>query len=88
MPGTTQTLESCAANPPGAGLVTQRRIVQVSQIQVEEPTVPQRLHTTKQNKDSICFPSYYQVPINVAAKWTVSPVDTRSPFNSWINCRM
>ena len=45
MPGTTQTLEPSAANPPGAGLVTRRRTVRVSQIEVEEPKVPQRTHT-------------------------------------------
>ena len=37
MSGTTQTLEPSAANPPGAGLVTRRRTVRVSQIKVEEP---------------------------------------------------
>jgi len=30
MPGTTQALEPCGANPPVAGLVTHRRAVQVS----------------------------------------------------------
>jgi len=45
MPGTTQTLEPSAANPPGAGLVIHRRTVQVSQIEVAEPKAPQRLHT-------------------------------------------
>jgi len=37
MLGTTQTLEPSATNPPGAGLVTRRRTVQVSQIEVAEP---------------------------------------------------
>ena len=45
MSGTTQTLEPSAANPPGAGLVTRRRTVQVSQIEVAEPKAPQRPHT-------------------------------------------
>ena len=35
------------ANPPGAGLVTRRRTVQVSQLVVVEPKVPQRPHTAK-----------------------------------------
>jgi len=35
------------ANPPGTGLVTHRRTVQVSQIEVKEPKVPQRPHTAK-----------------------------------------
>ena len=45
MPGTTQTLESSVANPPGEGLVTCRRTVQISQIEVAEPKAPQQLHT-------------------------------------------
>ena len=45
MPGTTQTLEPRVVNPPGAGLVTRRRTVQVSQIEVVEPKAPQRPHT-------------------------------------------
>jgi len=57
MPGTTQALESCAANPPGAGLVTRRRAVQVSRIKITEPKVPQWPHTTKQDKDSRAFAS-------------------------------
>ena len=28
----------------------------------------------------ICFPSYYQVPIDVTAGWAASLVNTRSPF--------
>ena len=27
----------------------------------------------------------YQVPIDVTADWAVYRVDTRSPFNSWVN---
>ena len=46
MPGTTQTLETSAANPPGVGLVTRRRTVQISQVEVAEPKAPQRPHTT------------------------------------------
>jgi len=42
MPGTTQTLEPRAANPPGAGLVTHRKTVRVSQIEVTEPKAPQQ----------------------------------------------
>jgi len=41
MPGTTQALEYFAANPPGTGLVTHRRAVQVSQIEITETEVPQ-----------------------------------------------
>ena len=45
MSGTTQKLEPSAANPPGAGLVTCRRTVQVSQIEVAEPKALQRPQT-------------------------------------------
>jgi len=41
MPGTTQALEPCAANPPGAGLVTHRRAIQVSQAEITKPKVSQ-----------------------------------------------
>ena len=34
----------------------------------------------------ICFASFYQVPIDVTAGWAVSTVDTRSQFNSWVDC--
>ena len=57
------------ANPPGVGLVTRRRTVQVSQLEVVEPKVPQQPHTAKRDKDmqlGICFPSLYQVPIYTA----------------------
>ena len=57
MPGTTQALEPCVANPPGAGLVTHRGAVQVSQIEITEPNVPQRPHTAKQNKDIRAYAS-------------------------------
>ena len=43
------------ANPPRAGLVTRRRTIQVSQIEVAEPKVPQRPHTVKRDKDSWAF---------------------------------
>jgi len=42
-------LKPCAANPPGAGLVTRRRAVQVSWIEITEPKVPQRPHTAKRD---------------------------------------
>ena len=42
MPGTNESLNPFAENPPGAG---HRRIVQVSQIEVMEPTDPQQPHT-------------------------------------------
>ena len=45
LPDTIQTLEPSAANPPGAGLVTCRRTVQVSQIEVSEPKALQQPHT-------------------------------------------
>jgi len=41
MSGTTQALEPCAANPPGAGLVAHRRTVQFSRIKIVEIKVPQ-----------------------------------------------
>jgi len=41
------TTQEFQANPPGAGLVTHRRTVQVSQIKVAELKVLQRPHTTK-----------------------------------------
>jgi len=47
MPGTTQALKPCAANPPGVGLVTSRRAVQVSWIEIAELKVPQQPHTAK-----------------------------------------
>jgi len=58
MPGTTQALEPCAANPPGAGLVTCRRPVQVSRIEIAEPKIPQ-------DKDSWVFvsPVYTRYPL-------------------------
>ena len=52
MPGTTQTIEPCAVNPPGARLVACRRTVPVSQIEVAKPTAPQQPHTTKRDQDS------------------------------------
>jgi len=45
MPGTAHMLEPCVAYPPGAGLVTCRRAVQVSQIEIAEPKIPQQPHT-------------------------------------------
>ena len=53
------------ANSPGAGLVTRRRTVQVSQIEVVEPKVPQRPHTSKRDKDSWAFasPVYTRYPL-------------------------
>jgi len=76
MPGITQALESCVANPPGARLVTHGRASQVSGIQAAEPKVPQRPHTTKQDKDRMAIfasPSLHQVPIDVTAGWAASP---------------
>ena len=52
MPGTTQTLKPCVANPVGAERVTRKRTVQVSRIEVAEPTVTQQSHIAKQDKDS------------------------------------
>ena len=72
----------CAANPPGAGLVTHRRTVQVSQIDFTESKVPQRPHTARRQL-SICFPSYHQASIDVTARWIVSLVDSKFPFNSF-----
>jgi len=42
-------------------------------------------HKMRKGQLSICFPSYYQVPIDVTAGWDVSPVNMRSPFNRWVN---
>ena len=52
MPGTTQTLEPCVANPPGAGLVTCKRTVQVPRIEATEPKAPQRPHIAQREMDS------------------------------------
>ena len=70
MPGTTQPFKPSVANPLRAGLVTHRRTVQVSWLEVTEPVVPQQPHTSKQDKDSLEF---------------ASQVYTRSPFYSWVN---
>jgi len=45
MSGTTQTPEPSVANSPGAEVVTRRRTVPVSQIEVAEPKTPQQPHT-------------------------------------------
>ena len=45
------------ANPPGAGLVTRRRIVQVSWRKVMEAKFHNDLNTTKQDKQSWAFAS-------------------------------
>jgi len=64
MPGTTQTFSWDRAS----------NTQEVLWIEVAEPTVPQQPHTARQDKDrSICFPNFYQIPINVTARWTVSP---------------
>jgi len=62
MLGTTQVLESCAANPPGAGLVTLRR---AAQIEIVEPKIPQQPHTPMRDKDSLAFasPVYIRYPL-------------------------
>ena len=52
--GMPQALEPCAANSPGAELVTCRMTVHVSQIKVTEPTV-WSTHFSKQDKDSWAF---------------------------------
>jgi len=64
------------ANPPGAGLVTHRRTVQVSGI--AEPEVPQQPQY-HQGQLSICLSSKHQVPIDVTAGRATSPVGTRPP---------
>jgi len=62
MPGTTQALKPCAANPE---LVTHRRAVQVSHEEIAEPKVPQQPHTAKRDKDSRAFasPVYIRYPL-------------------------
>ena len=72
MPGATQILKPCAASPR---LVTHRRTVQVSQIEVKEPTVRQQPNTAKWDKDRFAL-----LPgTHWCYSWAVSPVDTRSP---------
>jgi len=56
---------SSLENPPGAGLVTCRRAVQVSQIEITEHKVPQQPHIAKRDKDSWAF---------------ASPIYTRNPL--------
>ena len=68
MPDTTLTLKPSAANPPGLRLVTSRRTVQVSQIEVAEPKAPHCL--TRDRQLSICL---RQVPIDVTAGWAAPP---------------
>ena len=51
MPGITQTLEPCVENPPGARLVISKRIVQISQTEIMETTIPQGPHTHKDSSE-------------------------------------
>ena len=37
---------------------------------------------TEGDMDDICFPGYYQVPIDVTAGWAAFPVYTRSPWSN------
>jgi len=80
MPGITQALEPCAPNSPGAGIVTRRRAVQVSRIEITDPMFPNRL--VRQGQLDICFASLHEVPIGVTTEWAASLVDTttRSPI--------
>jgi len=48
--------------------------VQVSQVEIVEPKVPQQPHTAKRNK-AFAFPGIE--PNDVTAGWAASPVDTR-----------
>jgi len=83
MSGTTQVLEPCEANPPGAGQITRRRATQILRIEIAETwssTMTLHCHA-RQEQLGICFPS---LPIDVTAGWAASPVDTRPPFNSWV----
>ena len=62
MPGTTQTLKPCVVNPPGLRLVTQRKTVQVSHIEVVDlkiPLRPQMAKSLRQEQLSICFPNLH-----------------------------
>ena len=85
---TTQALKPCAADPPGAGLVTRRRTVQVSWREVVEPSTTTSTPLSETRTLGHCFPSLHQVPIDVTAGWAASPVDTRPPgphLNSWVD---
>jgi len=84
VPGTTQVLEPCVANPPGAGLVISRRAVQVSRIEIVEPKVPQQLHTAKRDKGSWTFASlvYIRVDVGCFPSWHQA---TRSCLVDWSN---
>jgi len=74
------TIQILEANP-GAGLVTRRRTVQVSWIEVVEPKVAQQpQHHLSETK--IVGHLLPQVPIDVTAGWAASLVNTRSLFNS------
>jgi len=54
---TTQAIESRVVNPPGAGVVTHRRAVQVSRIEVTELKFHNNPNTTKQDRNSWAFAS-------------------------------
>jgi len=51
-------------------------------VMVWAPEVPPGSHPLA-DMDDICFPM--QLLLDVADGWAVPPVDTRYPFNSWVN---
>jgi len=68
---------------PVKTLVTCRRAVQVSRIEIAKPKVLQQIHTAKRDKDSWEFAS-------PGTHWCYSwvncfPQATKSPFNSWVD---
>jgi len=85
MPGTTQALEPCAANPPGAGLVTHRRAIQVSWIEIVASKVSQRPHTAKQDKDSWAFAVHKQLGEMMALDYQLISIVEDVGFKRFVN---
>jgi len=76
MSGTTQALKPCAANPPGAGLVTRRRVVQVSWTENRNSKFHNDLTLLSETRTvGHLLPQFTP---DVTAGWADSPVDTRS----------
>jgi len=70
--------KSVLANP---ALVPCRWHVQCDGVGAQSPNWP----LADMDSSLTLIPSYYQAPIDVTARWSVSLVDTKSPFNSWVN---
>ena len=80
--------ECCMENSPGVGIPCRWGGLLYTQgdgVGTRSPT-----WTTSVSGHGLQFdiylvsPLYYQVPIDVTARWVVSPFDTRSPFNRWV----